>query len=57
MKIILVLAVIAVAFILLLTLALCRAAAEGDRLADELYAQWLEDSGYGRTESESKAAL
>ena len=57
MKVILVLAVIAVAFILLLTLALCRAAAEGDRLADELYAQWLEESGYGRTESESKAAI
>ena len=57
MKVILVLAVIAVAFILLLTLALCRAAAEGDRLADELYQKWLEESGYGRAESEAEAAV
>lgn len=57
MKIILVLLAAAVAVILLFTFALCRAAAEGDRLADELYQKWLEESGYGRAESEAEAAI
>ena len=48
---------IVIAFILLLTFALCRAAAEGDRQAEELYLQWMEEHGDGREESSTEAVL
>lgn len=43
--------------IMLFALVLCHAAKEGDRLADEMYRQWVMDSGYEREKDDPKASL